>query len=277
MCIFAASCRLQIITAFFRISAIDKQRRLHAICLQMYITLVHSKNNNMKKTLLIILLSVVSLFFFLFLICTGGMSFASFGGRELSASELSSDSIVDLGLSVKWKNYNEGAATITDCGKDCMWDSVKGKMTECIVHRNDSCSTTEYAEFRLSSNSVGRYPTSAEFKELIEKCKWERVMVDDTEGLLVTGPNKNKIFFPSDCYYQHPETYAHDQFGCVYAAKNNSNSFDVFTSFWEGSDGYNPTKEIRNEGTSALRDSISLATFSDLLSNLRIRLVVDSD
>ncbi len=43
-------------------------------------------------------------------------------------------------------------------------------------------------------------PTATQFKELIDKCKWEETYYKGTKGYTVTGPNGNQIFLPGENY-----------------------------------------------------------------------------
>ena len=42
-----------------------------------------------------------------------------------------------------------------------------------------------------------RLPTKEEYKELIQKCKWQRTTQNGKKGYKVTGPNGNSIFMPA--------------------------------------------------------------------------------
>ena len=46
-----------------------------------------------------------------------------------------------------------------------------------------------------------RLPTKEEYKELIQKCKWQWTTQNGKKGYKVTGPNGNSIFLPAaGCY-----------------------------------------------------------------------------
>ena len=79
---------------------------------------------------------------------------------------------VDLGLSVKWANMNEGAESSKEKGKYFAWNEV-----EC---------------------DEGRLPSESEMLELIEKCNWEWVSKDGKLGYNVRSRiNNNEIFLPA--------------------------------------------------------------------------------
>ena len=79
---------------------------------------------------------------------------------------------VDLGLSVKWANMNEGAESSKEKGKYFAWNEV-----EC---------------------DEGRLPSESEMMELIDKCNWEWVSKDGKLGYNVRSRiNNNEIFLPA--------------------------------------------------------------------------------
>lgn len=79
---------------------------------------------------------------------------------------------VDLGLSVKWANMNEGAESSKEKGKYFAWNEV-----EC---------------------DEGRLPSESEMLELIEMCNWEWVSKDGKVGYNVRSRvNGNEIFLPA--------------------------------------------------------------------------------
>ena len=122
---------------------------------------------------------------------------------------------VDLGLSVCWGNKNIGAKKDFEPGDKFAWGETKTK--EEFYY--DECETTEdsiskllkegyidkngiltaahdAATFNTTEGEGWRTPTAAEFKELLEKCKWEDEYVSNTHGYRITGPNGNSIFLP---------------------------------------------------------------------------------
>lgn len=119
------------------------------------------------------------------------------------------DSIaVDLGLSVKWSRMNMGAnhpsvnfvgsyyawGDTTDItkwgGLDKYWPQDKPVPTKAI-----SGTDIDFASKRWGGK--WRMPTIEEFRELINRCKWQfRNAGDGAAGYVVTGPNGNCIFMP---------------------------------------------------------------------------------
>ena len=94
--------------------------------------------------------------------------------KEGMEKEVVKKEFVDLGLSVKWANMNEGAESSKENGKYY------------------ACNEVSFDE--------GRLPSESEILELIEKCKWEWVSKDGVVGYEITSreeENKNQIFLPA--------------------------------------------------------------------------------
>lgn len=97
---------------------------------------------------------------------------------------------IDLGLSVLWSTEN-------------MVDFYRWMDTENHLHWDPRES---YSNYKGNGKDTATYiwgmewrlPTKEEFEELINKCKWEKVLVEETSkpALKITGPNGNHILFP---------------------------------------------------------------------------------
>ena len=100
---------------------------------------------------------------------------------------------VDLGLSVKWANYNVGASKPEEYGGHygcyCYRQYAGGNPP-------DDISGSEWDYARIAWGSPWRMPTHGEMSELIEKCAWEIDTENGVRGAKVTGPNGNAIFLP---------------------------------------------------------------------------------
>ena len=117
---------------------------------------------------------------------------------------------VDLGLSVKWACCNVGAhspegygnyycwGNLREMGVDYNW--VEAGNSEDYIHPNSDISATGYDVAYMKWGNGWRMPTRAEFQELVDSCSWKRVMINNVEGQLVTGPNGNSIFLPAAGY-----------------------------------------------------------------------------
>ena len=128
---------------------------------------------------------------------------------------------VDLGLSVKWATCNLGARTPYESGRYYAWGEAKTKE---FFDR----STYKYGDYSAAGDKMTKYctdsiygvvdnqivlcdsddaavvawgdgwrmPTYDEISELKERCTFEIMSVSGTNGVVVTGPNKKKLFFP---------------------------------------------------------------------------------
>lgn len=119
---------------------------------------------------------------------------------------------VDLGLSVLWSPMNIGASEPEDFGSYFAWAEVATKseyVWSTYRHGSGPEKMTKYTgrdgNLQITDDAAAaiwggtwRLPTSIEFNELVQKCKWEwethRLGVS---GYKVTGPNGNSIFLPA--------------------------------------------------------------------------------
>jgi uncharacterized protein (TIGR02145 family) len=70
------------------------------------------------------------------------------------------------------------------------WDNYEGPWDE------DFSDNPAFDVARAKWGSGWRMPTESECKELLDKCKWERIILVGKSGYMVTGPNGNSIFLP---------------------------------------------------------------------------------
>lgn len=125
---------------------------------------------------------------------------------------LQKSAVVDLGLSVKWLNYNTNEAGETNpetYGDLYGWGDASGQKTSTdldaypFANPISSISGTTYdPTYKFKPNFGGdiRMPTQEEITELYEKCTWKWVTYKQVDGYLVTGPNGNSIFLPAAGY-----------------------------------------------------------------------------
>lgn len=121
--------------------------------------------------------------------------------------EVTDEEAVDLGLSVKWGNKNLGASTYTDLGnsyEDYDYDYLYNNSPELFewngAELNLGKTKYDYAYMDLREN--WRLPTTEEWMELRDNCKWEADIIDNTPGFRVKGPNGNSIFIPGKFHYE---------------------------------------------------------------------------
>ena len=107
--------------------------------------------------------------------------------------------LVDLGLSVKWANYNMGAQTPYEVGTATDWGHEEGKDASYPVDMN--ISNSKYDLVKATLGGDWRLPTAFDFMELEQNCTWTQVEINGVAGNLITGPNGNSIFLPNAKYW----------------------------------------------------------------------------
>lgn len=112
-------------------------------------------------------------------------------------------SAVDLGLSVKWAEFNIGAYKPSDIGSCFYWAENKPSVIGEYIYPHINAQTfgdiAGIEKFDAATHIYGknwRLPSEEECKELLSKCVWEVKNIDGIEGRLVTGLNGNSIFLP---------------------------------------------------------------------------------
>ena len=135
-------------------------------------------------------------------------------GLRVALREKVEPEAVDMGLSVKWANFNIGAFHPTHYGDYFAWGETEPKETYSWENYKwcDGTSTnmTKYnatdgktileAEDDAAYVQWGdkwRMPTEEEFTELREKCTWTWTTQDGVKGYKITGPSGNSIFIPA--------------------------------------------------------------------------------
>lgn len=123
------------------------------------------------------------------------------------ALDLEDISTVDLGLSVLWSSCNLGAYAPDDKGDYFAWGEVVPNKDRYDIDNwafaagnYHDITSTEYDAAHVTLGDGWRIPTETEVRELIAKCKWEKVFNKGTLGYKVTGPNGNSIFLPAAGY-----------------------------------------------------------------------------
>ncbi len=113
------------------------------------------------------------------------------------------DNFVDLGLSVKWAKCNLGAQNPYDEGIMFGWGDATGQNISTDLKSYPSnvshISGTIYdISLKLDENS--RLPTSNEFQELVDKCKWTWTQINGKNGYEIKALNGHSIFLPTTRY-----------------------------------------------------------------------------
>lgn len=116
---------------------------------------------------------------------------------------------VDLGLpsGIKWATINVGANSPSDYGNYYAWGETEPKSeylnSNCVTHKKtfgDIGGNPQYDVARAKWGDNWRLPTDTEWEELINKCKWTAVTMDNHNVWRITGPNGNSIMLPLGGY-----------------------------------------------------------------------------
>ncbi len=124
---------------------------------------------------------------------------------------------VDLGLSVKWARCNIGASSPSDYGDYYSWGETvtKSDYSSSVttgINLVNIAGNPQYDAARANWGGKWRLPTKSEIYELIDKCKWEWMILNAHNGYMVTGPNGNSIFLPiAGCFVYLDETILSNQ------------------------------------------------------------------
>lgn len=131
--------------------------------------------------------------------------------------------VVDLGLSVKWANFNLGAAKSEEYGKYYAWADTRGYTpseshdfswanTPYCTNPSDITSSSSWSKYNTTDATLEpsddaatvnlggswRMPTHAEFEELDRKCTWTWITQNGVHGYKVSSKkNNNSIFLPA--------------------------------------------------------------------------------
>src|SRR5574344_89143 len=114
--------------------------------------------------------------------------------------ETSAPEYVDLGLSVKWATCNLCASRPENFGKFFQWgnpvpfsaEDVDEEETDQVEDTIDMAdiSGTKYDAARVNWGEGWRMPTMNEMDELLCKCKWDEVTINEKDCYKVTGRNE---------------------------------------------------------------------------------------
>ncbi len=159
------------------------------------------------------------------------------GESTLSTKEFQ---LVDLGLSsgTLWADRNLGADAPEETGDYYRFgetipfteDSHKYVYDE--IDGNIAGTDRDAATVNLGKNY--RMPTFDQIKELLDECKWKWTKQNGVNGMKVTGPNGNSIFFPASGYRYYDDGSLSNvgSYGCYWSAStsngNNCHTFDFF-------------------------------------------------
>ena len=173
---------------------------------------------------------------------TAGYGEAAVGLRVALREKIEPEA-VDLGLSVKWANFNVGAFHPTHCGDYFAWGETEPKETyswatykwcdgtEANITKYNTADGKTILEpaddaAQVQWGGKWRMPTKEELQELIDSCQWERVTLNSVIGNKITGPNGNSIFIPAAGSYNSFDNQLHSvgSTGWLYSSSAVSNT-----------------------------------------------------
>ena len=144
----------------------------------------------------------------------GDYSYINKEGTAVGKEEIGIQS-VDLGLpsGTKWANMNVGASKPEDYGSYFMWGEIEekpiynwtyyslcnGSYKGCYDIGIDIAGT-KYDIAHVKWGGDWQMPSSDQLSELIIKCTWIWMTINDVSGYKIIGPNGNSIFLPASGY-----------------------------------------------------------------------------
>ena len=181
-------------------------------------------------------------------------SFISSKAEKKVENNINGHECVDLGLSVRWATCNIGALKPEDFGSVFSWGEVKTKnnfspgdyaysksLADTWVNIGADIKNTKYDVARSLWGDGWRLPTAIEVRELLEKCKWEWITINEKNGFKVTGPNGKSIFLPAAGVKMLDESYYENSYGYYWTSTLNAsdagNAYNLyFFSTYRGVD-----------------------------------------
>ena len=172
---------------------------------------------------------------------------------------------VDLGLSVRWATMNVGANAPEECGDYFAWGETQPKeeyiwstykwcegnydtqtkyCTDSYYGTVDNKTILDLEDDAATVNWGGawRMPTKEELQELLEDCTWTKVVQNDHNCYMVTGPNGNTIILPAAGVFDDTIIEEYNTMGCYWSSSlsedSSSNAYYLYFSSgevdWDG-------------------------------------------
>lgn len=152
--------------------------------------------------------------------------------------------MIDLGLpsGTKWACCNIGADIPEGYGNYFAWGETEPKDWygyDTYIHcdgTKETChdigaeiSGTQYDVAHVKWQGSWQMPTSAQIDELTHNCQHEMITLNDVVGMLVTGPNGNKLFLPAAGFMSGRTLYHPGEYGLY---KSGSRCDDDLAESW---------------------------------------------
>ena len=155
--------------------------------------------------------------------------------------------LVDLGLTsgTLWADRNIGADAPEQTGDYYRFGEIVAFTEDSPgyvydkIKRDIAGTDMDAATMSLGTNY--RMPTFNQIKELFDECKWKWTKQNGAEGMKVTGPNDNSIFFPASGYRGDYNGSLNDVglYGCYWSASALNDyighAFDFHSGEWRSS------------------------------------------
>ncbi len=186
-------------------------------------------------------------------------------GSEEPEDPANGHAYVDLGLSVRWATMNVGANAPEECGDYFAWGETQPKeeynwstykwcegnydtqtkyCTDSYYGTVDNKTILDLEDDAANVNWGGswRMPTKKELQELLEDCTWTKVVQNDHNCYMVTGPNGNTIILPAAGVFDDTIIEEYNTMGCYWSSSvsedSSSNAYYLYFSSgevdWDG-------------------------------------------
>lgn len=163
-------------------------------------------------------------------------SFASQADKGINSHEW-----VDLGLpsKTKWATCNIGAYFPADYGDHFVWGEIRPK----LEYTKENSQTYGKTLGNIAANSNydvataiwgedWKIPSKEQFEELVSKCTWTWVTIDNRNGYKIIGPNGKSIFMPAAGYRYQRRILNNGDAGFYWSSMpiddNNIKSYDLW-------------------------------------------------
>lgn len=158
-------------------------------------------------------------------------------------------SYVDLGLSVYWATQNIGASNPLEYGEKFIWGEPYSELDIDEAKRYKQAWTEDMPQVTNKDRSSKYYgsvdiaktrfdaaymnwgtnwhmPRVNEFQELIDKCTWEEVNINDIRGYKITGSTGNHILLPYLFNIHYLTSMRHSTYPYIYVLLKGQHYFD---------------------------------------------------
>ena len=153
---------------------------------------------------------------------------------ETSCPDSNHPHMIDLGLpsGTKWACCNVGAHSPEQYGEYYTWGETGEKSKYTLenyayynnstyeyIHIGNDISGTQYDVAHVKWDDIWRMPTDDEGWELVKKCFWKWTIYNGVNGMMITGPNGNRIFLPAAGYRWSDDLYLAGENGFYWLSK----------------------------------------------------------